>query len=138
MNSQPVSPSTSALWSGRIVSAIPAVVLLLTGTLKLFHPPMLEEGFRRFGIPQEQMFGIGLLEIVCTILYAVPITSVLGAVLLPGYLGGAIMTGLRVGDSWVLPLMIGVFLWGGLWLRNPRVLSLLPLVRDDDSGGRND
>jgi hypothetical protein len=132
MNSQPASPSKAALWSGRIVSAIPAAMLLLTGALKLIHPPMLEEGFRRFGIPQEQMLGIGLLEIACTVLYVIPITSVLGSVLLTGYLGGAIMTGLRIGDSWALPLLIGVFVWGGLWLRNPRVSSLLPLVRDGD------
>ena len=138
MNSQLASPSKSktALWSGRIVSAIPAAMLLLTGTMKLMHPPMLEEGFRRLGIPQEQMLGIGLLEIVCTILYVIPITSVLGAVLLTGHLGGAIMTGVRIGDSWILPFLIGVFLWGGLCLRNLRVLSLLPIVRDDDNGSR--
>jgi DoxX-like family len=132
MNSPEASISQTTLWSGRILSAIPAGMLLLTGTMKLMHPPMIEEGFRRFGIPQQQMLGIGLLEVACTLLYVIPGTGVLGALLLTGYIGGAIMTAVRIGDAWILPFLIGVLLWGGLWLRDPRLRNLLPVVRKGD------
>jgi hypothetical protein len=75
-------------------------------------------------------FAIGVVEIGCTIVYLIPRTAILGAILLTGYLGGAILTHLRIGDpSWVMPLLLGVVLWGGLWLRDPRLRALTPLVR---------
>jgi hypothetical protein len=70
---------------------------------------------------------IGLLELLCAVLYLVPQTALLGAVLLTGYLGGAVATHLRIGEPFVLPLVLGVLIWAGLWLRDPRLRGLLPL-----------
>ena len=70
-----------------------------------------------------------ILQLACAILYAIPRTAVLGAILLTGYLGGAIAACVRVGDSWILQFVFGVMLWGGLYLRDPRLRALLPLVR---------
>ncbi|NJN37230.1 MAG: DoxX family protein [Nitrospiraceae bacterium] len=72
-------------------------------------------------------FGLGVLELVCVILYIIPRTAVLGAILLTGYLGGAILTHLRVGDPFIGPVVFGVFIWGGLFLRDPRVRALIPV-----------
>jgi hypothetical protein len=130
MNSQQALISKTALWSDRIVGALAAIVLVLTGMLKLLHPPVLERGFSRLSIPQHQMFSIGLQEFGCTVIYLIPSTGVFGAVLLSGYRGGAIMAALRIGHALVLPIVIGLFLWGGLWLCTPGVRSLLPLLRE--------
>lgn len=126
----PASTSKGALWTGRVLSYLPCLLLLFSGGMKLVHPPSLDEGFAQLEIPIGLAFAIGVLEIGCTILYLIPRTAILGAILLTGYLGGAILTHLRVGDpSWVLPLLLGVSLWGGLWLRDARLRALTPLVR---------
>ena len=72
------------------------------------------------------MFGLGLLEFACAVIYLIPRTSVLGAILVTGYLGGAILTGLRVGDSVLAPAILGVLAWGGLFLRDTRLRALIP------------
>jgi hypothetical protein len=131
MNSTTASTqiSKAALWSGRVMSALPVLLLLFSGAMKLMHPPMLDEGFRHLGLPLSLAFGLGVLEVGCTIVYLVPGTAVLGAILLTGYLGGAMLTALRVGDSWVMQFLLGVLVWGGLWLRDRRLQALVPLVR---------
>jgi len=90
---------------------------------------MLEESFSHLGLPGSFAFGLGLLEIGCTVIYLLPRTAVLGAILLTGYLGGAILTTLRVGDSWIMPLLLGVLIWGGLWLRDRNLRAKLPFVQ---------
>ena len=94
---------------------------------KLAHPPQLDEGFAHLGIPLTQAFGLGVLELSCAVIYLVPRTSVLGAILLTGYLGGAIQTHLRVGDPWVVQAILGVVVWAGLTLREPKLRALIPL-----------
>lgn len=128
MNS-PSAPNISpaALWTGRIMSILPCLMLLFSAGMKLAGPPQMADGFKHLGIPLDQAFGLGVLELSCTVIYLVPRTSVIGAILLTGYLGGAIQSHLRVGDPYYTQVILGVLLWGGLWLRDPRLRALLPL-----------
>lgn len=117
------------LWTGRILSVLPALLLLFSATMKLMHGPQIVEGFAKFGFKEGVIAGIGVTEILCTLLYAIPQTSVLGAILLTGYLGGAVVTHLRIGESFGPPVLVGVLLWAGLFLRDRRLRALLPLRR---------
>lgn len=115
-------------WPGRILSALPILALTMSGVMKLVQPPQVMEVFvGKLGYPASTLVGIGILELACVVLYAVPRTAVLGAVLVTGYLGGAITTHLRVGDPFVGPLGLGLLAWAGLYLREPRLRALLPL-----------
>ena len=116
------------LWAGRVLGALPALALLASASLKLAHAPTFVATFTGpLGYPESVLTGIGLLEVLCTIVYLVPRTTVLGAVLLTGYLGGAVATHVRVGESFAVPLVLGVLVWAGLFLRDERVRALLPL-----------
>jgi hypothetical protein len=126
MNSQPVAVSKAALWTGRIMSALPALLLLMSAVMKFLKPAAVMEGFAHLGLPEKLVVPLGIVELVCTVVYLIPRTSVLGAILLTGYLGGATCTQLRVGDAFFAPVMVGVFVWGGLYLRDPRLRALLP------------
>lgn len=119
--------SKRMLWSGRIASALPVLMLLFSGVLKLVRPGAVVEEFGRLGYPESLALGIGLLELACTVVYVIPRTSVLGAILLTGYLGGATATHVRVGDPFYFPVVLGMVVWGGLFLRDDRLRSLLPL-----------
>ena len=121
-------PNKAMLWGGRVVSALPVLALLMSGSMKLMHKPELVAGFTtHFGYPEATMTPIGIVEILCAILYAVPQTSVLGAVLLTGYLGGATASHVRVSEAFVTPVLMGIMVWAGLFLRDPRIRALLPL-----------
>ena len=115
------------LWVGYILSALPTLLLLFSGVMKLVKPPSVMEGFVRLGYDESLALGIGLVELVCTILYLVPRTSVLGAILLTGYLGGATATHLRIGEPYYAAVLLGVLVWGGLFLREERLRVLIPL-----------
>ncbi|HKQ91396.1 MAG TPA: DoxX family protein [Blastocatellia bacterium] len=124
------SVSKKALWAGIIIGALPTLMLLFSGVLKLAKPAGVVTEFSRLGYPENVILGIGILEIACTVVYIIPRVSVLGAILLTGYLGGAVATHVRIGDplSNVLgPVIFGVLLWGGLYLRDQRLRALLPL-----------
>jgi hypothetical protein len=129
---QTTSVSKKAVWAGRIISWLPALFLLLDAVFKLIKPAPVVEATVRLGYPEGVIVGLGIVLLLCTILYLIPITSVLGAILLTGYLGGAVATHVRVGESLfsiVFPIIFGVLLWFGLYLRDPRLLSLIPLRR---------
>jgi len=119
--------SKKMLWAGRIVSAPPVLMLLFSAVMKFTNAPALAEGFAHLGYDTRLALGLGILELTCTLIYVVPRTSVLGAILLTGYLGGATATHLRVGDPFYLPVILGVFVWGGLFLREGRLRALIPL-----------
>ncbi|SRR5260221_7121116 len=125
------SVSKKALWAGRAISTVIVLLLVLDGVMKFFKPKPVIDAFAHLGVPIALDFAIGILLLFCTLLYAVPPTSILGAILLTGYLGGAVMTHLRVGDplfSHVLfPTYVGGMLWLGLYLRDPRLRALIPL-----------
>jgi len=115
------------LWAGRILTAIPVLMLLASAGMKLARPPQVLEGMGKFGYPESAILGIALAELACAILYAIPRTAVLGAILVTGYLGGATATHVRVSDAFVAPVLLGVMAWAGLYLRDERLRRLLPL-----------
>ena len=123
------SISPAMLWGSRILSGLPVLLLLFSAVMKLAKPAPVVQEFTRFGFRESSILIIGVLELACTLLYLIPRTAVLGAILLTGYLGGAIVTHLRVSDPVTNygALMFGVFLWGGLYLRDERVRALIPL-----------
>jgi hypothetical protein len=128
----PTAPvTTSKLRTGYALSGLVILFLLLDCTIKFINPPQVAEASARIGWSPSLAPDLGVILLCCTLLYAIPRTSVLGAVLLTGYLGGAVATHLRVGDpllSHVLfPVYLGVALWAGLFLRDRRVRILLPL-----------
>ncbi len=121
--------SRKQLWTGRILSAIPVLFLLMDGIMKLAKPAPVVEAMAQIGYPASLAVGLGIL-LLSVVLYLLPRTSVLGAILLTGYLGGAISAHLRVGNplfSHILfPAYVGLLLWVGLFLRDPRLQGLVP------------
>jgi hypothetical protein len=116
----------SARWAGRVTSALVVAFLLFDGVIKAMMLEPAVEGSVRLGYPESTVFWIGLALLVSTALYAVPRTAFVGAILLTGYLGGAVATQVRVEDPWFLfPAFIGVLVWGGLFLRDGRVRALV-------------
>ncbi|HST22203.1 MAG TPA: DoxX family protein [Blastocatellia bacterium] len=126
------STSKKMLWAGRIISTIAALFLLVDAVAKLFKPAAVVEGTVQLGYPESVIIGLGILLLICTLLYMIPRTSVLGAILLTGYLGGATATHVRVGGplfSILFPGIFGILIWGGLFLRDERLRALIPLRR---------
>ncbi len=125
--------SKKSLWAGRVIGALPVLFLLADGVGKLVKPAPVVEGTLQLGYPASVLVPLGIVLLACTILYAVPRTAVLGAILLTGYLGGAVATHVRVGNPLLshtlFPIYFGVMLWGSLYLRDPRLRALLPLRR---------
>jgi hypothetical protein len=119
--------SNKQLWAGRIVSALPVLMLLFSGVMKLLKPAAVVTEFGRLGYSESVVLGIGIVELLCTVVYLIPRTAVLGAILLTGYLGGATATHVRIGDPFIFPIIFGVLLWLGLYLRDQRLRALLPL-----------
>jgi len=108
------------------MSALPVLLFVFSAMMKLLRPPAVLQGFSQLGLPEKLALPLGILELACTIVYLIPRTSVLGAILLTGYLGGATLTHLRVGQPAFMPVLIGVLVWGGLFLRDPRLKALIP------------
>jgi len=126
-DTQSAAVSKKMLWAGRISSAVPVLMLLFSSVLKFVKPAPVVEGFARLGYPESLALGIGILELACTAVYVIPRTSVLGAILLTGYLGGATATHVRVGEPFFTPVILGALVWGGLYLRDERLRALIPL-----------
>ena len=125
-SASPGLATRSARWAGRVVSALVVAFLLFDGISKAMTVEPVVEATTRLGYPEGTVFGIGVTLLVCTALYAVPRTAFLGAILLTGYLGGAVATQVRVEDPWFLfPAFIAVLAWGGLFLRDGRVRALV-------------
>jgi hypothetical protein len=125
----PVAPWK--LWTGRVLSVLPGLAFLPSAAMKLMQKPeFLTAWTGTFGYPAGTATPIGIIELACLALYWVPRTRVLGAILLTGYLGGAISTHVRAGQPFVIPLVIGIVVWAGLFLRDPRLHALLPLADD--------
>ncbi|HEX7016117.1 MAG TPA: DoxX family protein [Cyclobacteriaceae bacterium] len=120
-------------WGGYILSALAILFLLFDSIMKILSLDIAVQGTVELGYPASAVMGIGLTALICTILYAIPSTAMLGAILLTGYLGGAIATHVRVGNplfSHVLfPAYLAILIWGGLYLRDPSLRLLIPLRR---------
>jgi len=127
--------STSPKWMTRVgfaLTALPVLMLGMSGTMKLMVSAEVVRNFTgKFGFPASTLLPIGLLEIACAVIYLLPRTAVLGAVLITGYLGGAVVTHVRIGEypGALAPAVLGAAAWGGLFLRDARIRALLPLRR---------
>ena len=124
--------ATAKVWAGRVVSVLATLLFFFSAFLKLKGGPEVEKGFAHLGLPLSMMRPLAILELACVTVYLVPRTSVLGAILMAGYLGGAICTHWRVGDPFVVQVVLGLLIWLGLYLREPRLQALVPLR----AGGR--
>lgn len=124
---------TAAVWTGRVLSGIVIVFLLFDGAIKLIPLDIVIETSQQLRIPVELARPLGVITLLCALLYAIPRTSVLGAILLTGYMGGAIYTHLRMGSPLFSHTLFGVylalFIWGGLWLRDAGLRALIPFRR---------
>jgi hypothetical protein len=122
--------SKGMLWTGRIMSALVVLFMLLDGVSHLLKPKQVVDAFVRIGFPVSLSVPIGVILLVCVVLYAIPRTSILGAILLTGYLGGAVVTNLRAGSSLfgetLFPVYFGILVWGGLYGRDARLRALIP------------
>ncbi|MGV3616751.1 MAG: DoxX family protein [Fimbriimonas sp.] len=124
----PFKISNRALWTGRILSSLAVLFLTMDGAMKLVKPAPVVDAMIKLGYPDRATLGIGILLLGCTLLYSLRPTAILGAVLLTGYLGGAVSTHVRVTTepfSIVFPVIVGALVWGGLYLRDARVRALL-------------
>lgn len=126
------STSKAMLWTGRIMSFLPSALLLLDAAGKLAKPAQVVEATIKLGYPENVIFPIGIILLICVIIYLIPKTSVLGAILLTGYLGGAVATHVRAGGSLfeiLFPAIFGALIWGGIYLRDERIRALIPLKK---------
>jgi hypothetical protein len=128
--------SKKVLWTGRTLSALPILFLLMDGIMKLFKPAIVVETTMKLGYQETVIVPLGIVLLTCTVLYAIPRSSVLGAVLLTGYLGGAVATHVRAGEGLFpisFPIILGILIWGGLWLRSYRLRALMPLRSGEET-----
>jgi hypothetical protein len=128
---QSLTVSKGRLWTGRILSAIPVLFLLMGSVMDLIKPDFVVKAMVQEGFPESVIVPLGITVLICTVLYAVPQTAVLGAILLTGYLGGAVATHVRAGDplfsNILAPVYVAILIWGSLYLREPRLNRLVPL-----------
>src|ERR1700681_580734 len=131
MNKNEPAPTGKGMyWTGVVMSVIPSLMLLMASVMSLSKSAQALQGMAQFGYPENAITAIGAACLVSTVLYIIPRTAVLGAILLTGYLGGAVATHVRVGEGWcptLFPVVFGALLWGGLYLRDERLRALLPL-----------
>jgi hypothetical protein len=124
------APTTKwMLWVGRVLSALPILALTLSALMKLSHAPQMAQMWTdKYGFSERSLTPIGILELTCVALYAIPQTAVFGAILVGCYLAGATCAHVRIGDPGaVLPVVLGVFAWVGIYLRDGRLRAVLPL-----------
>lgn len=121
------TPSKKVVWTGRVISILVSLLFLMSAGMKLKGGPELAQGMGKLGLPETMITPLAILELTVIIIYLIPQTAVLGAVLLTGYIGGAICTHWRVGDPFILHIVLGLFVWLGLYLREPRLKPLLPI-----------
>ncbi|WP_245304896.1 DoxX family protein [Rhizobium multihospitium] len=125
--------SHRALWVGRMMSAIVVIALVADGVIQLFAPAQVASMLQETGFAMDLTHVVGPIILACAILYAIPTTAVLGAILVTGFLGGAICAHVRIGEFGSPPelisLLLGAMTWGGLYLRDPQIRAILPLIR---------
>ena len=125
-----VSASRKIVWVGRVISILVSLLFAMSALMKLRGGPEVIQGMAHLGLPESLIVPLAIIEISCVVIYAIPATSVLGAILLTGYIGGAICTHLRVGDPFFMQIGFGIFVWLGLYLRENRLKELIPLRRN--------
>jgi DoxX-like protein len=125
------TPSKARLWTGRVLTTLATLFLVFDGVMKLFQPQPVTQAMTQLGFPPHLSVPIGIILLVCTLLYVLPQTAVFGAVLLTGYLGGAIVVQMRIDapllSTTLFPIYFAVLLWAGIYLREPRLRALIPI-----------
>jgi hypothetical protein len=124
-----MAASRKSTWIGWVLTVLPCLLFALSAFFKLNPNAEVTKGFSHLGIPASMMMPLAILEITCMVIYLIPPTAVLGAILLTGYLGGAICTHWRVGDPFYAQFGMGVVLWLGIYLREDRLRPLIPIRR---------
>ncbi|MFY9551404.1 MAG: DoxX family protein [Thermoanaerobaculia bacterium] len=124
-----MAASTKVVWVGRVISVLASMAFLMSAVMKLMDGPQVAQGMAHLGLPEKLVKPLAVLEISCVVIYLIPATSVLGAILLAGYVGGAICTHMRVGDPFIAQIVLGILVWLGLYLRENRLKELIPLRR---------
>ncbi len=132
IQTEPVSKSVSkgALWTGRVLSVLVILFFLFDATGHLVKPRPVVEAFAQMGFPLGLAVTLGIIELICIVLYAIPRTAIFGAILLTGYLGGALASQLRIGSplfEMVFPVIVGVLAWAGIFLRDRRIRQFIPV-----------
>jgi hypothetical protein len=122
-----VATSGKTLWVGRVISVLASLVFLLSASLKLKGGPELAQAIAHLGLPESMVRPLAILEISCVVVYLIPPTAVLGAIILTGYIGGALCTHWRVGDPFYVHVALGILVWLGIYLRESRLKGLIPL-----------
>jgi hypothetical protein len=122
-----MAASGKIVWVGRVISILASLMFLLSAFLKLKDGPDVMKGIAHLGLLESMLVPLAILEISCVVIYLIPATSVFGAILLTGYIGGAICTHWRVGDPFVVQIVLGLLVWLGLYLRENRLRELIPL-----------
>ena len=123
---QSSSTSPAMRWAGRILSALPVLLMVVTGIYSLLNASAVTPQAAKYGYPDGTLMRICIVEIVCAIIYAIPRTSIFGAILLTGYLGGATATHVRIGEPFFMPVVVGIIVWAGIYLRDERLRALVP------------
>lgn len=121
--------SGKIVWTGRVLSILAALIFGVSALMKLKGGPEVAQGMAQLGLPASMMVPLAILELSCALLYLIPATSVLGAILLAGYVGGAMCTHWRVGEPFFIQAVLGIVVWLGLYLREDRLKALIPLRR---------
>jgi hypothetical protein len=122
-----VAASGKIVWVGRVISVLVSLLFLMSAFLKVKDGPEVMKGIAHLGIPESMIVPLSILEISCVVIYLIPPISVLGAILLTGYIGGAMCTHWRVGDPFFLHIALGILVWLGLYLRENRLKELIPV-----------
>jgi hypothetical protein len=122
-----MAASGKIVWVGRGISVLVSLVFLMSAFMKLKSGAEVMQGMAHLGVPESLIMPLAILEVSCVVIYLIPATSILGAILLTGYIGGAICTHLRVGDPFFIQIALGIVVWLGLYLRENRLKALIPL-----------
>ena len=117
------------VWTGRVISIVASLLFIMSAVMKFVAPPEVIKGFEHLGLPLSMVVPLGILELSCIIIYLIPRTAVLGAILMTGYIGGTIVTHWRVGEAPFTQIVFGILFWVALYLREPRLRELIPLRR---------
>lgn len=121
------------VWLGWAITILASLLFVMSASMKLKGGPEIKQGMTHLGLPDSMVVPLAFVELTCVVIYVIPAMSVSGAILLTGYTGGAICTHWRVGDPFVLQALLGVFIWLGIYLREPRLRALLPLRKTTES-----
>lgn len=119
--------SGKVVWTERVITGLVSLFFFFSATMKFVGGAEVKEGMAHLGLPESMIIPLGILEAACTVIYLIPATSVVGAILLAGYMGGAICTHWRVGDPFIGQIAIALVIWLAIYLREPRLKALIPL-----------